>query len=97
MKQLEKKFKFKGDEIANPPKNHLGAPVRKKTIEGYMMWTISSADYVKTAFKNVQDTIKDKRWKLPMNHLDTPMKPGYHPDLDDSEELNDDKRKTIKN
>ena len=89
MQQLQQKFKFKKDLIA-PPENYLGARVKQKTIEGYTMWTISSADYVKAAVKNVDEAIKDKRWKLPTKNLGTPMATGFQPELDDSPELNDD-------
>jgi len=48
MEQLQKKFKFKKDLI-EPPENYLGAGVRKKVVDGWTMWTISSVDYVKAA------------------------------------------------
>ena len=85
MEQLQKKFKFKKDLI-EPPENYLGARLRKKVVDGWSMWTISSVDYVKAAIKNVNDAIKDKRWKIP-SKAPTPMSTNYQPEMDGSPEL----------
>lgn len=85
MKQLQAKFKFKKDLI-EPPRSYLGAQVGKKVIDGYSMWTISSFDYVQAAVKNVEDTIKDKKWALP-GKAPTPMASAYKPELDGTGEL----------
>lgn len=88
MKQLQTKFKFKNDKIA-PPENYLGASVKKKNVDGYEMWSISSYEYVKAAVKNVQEAIKDKHWKLPTRNTATPMNNTFVPELDGTAELND--------
>jgi hypothetical protein len=91
MEQLQKKFKFKKDLI-EPPENYLGARVRKKVVDGWTMWTISSVDYVKAAIRNVNDAIKEKRWKIP-SRAPTPMSTTYQPEMDGSPELGSDDHK----
>mmetsp|Transcript_36344 Transcript_36344/g.51403 ORF Transcript_36344/g.51403 Transcript_36344/m.51403 type:complete len:246 (+) Transcript_36344:1538-2275(+) len=71
MESLAKKFKFKNDKI-EPPGSYLGACVRSKTIDSCTMWALSSQDYVEAAVKNVQETVKEKRWNLPKKAT-TPM------------------------
>ena len=90
MQELQKKFKFKKDIIA-PPDTYLGAGLTKKEIDGYTVWAISSAAYVKAAVKNVQEAIRDKPWKLP-KRAPTPMTQSFIPELDDSPELSDNER-----
>ena len=50
------------------------------------MWSISSDDYVKAALINVNEQLKGTKWTLPKK-ANTPMVNGYHPELDDSPEL----------
>ena len=89
MEQIQNKFKFKKDNIAEP-NSYLRAKLQKKQISGLdidSMWTISSYDYIKAAVKTVEETIEKKRWKLP-SKADTPMASNYEPELDGSPELN---------
>ena len=54
--------------------------------------TLCGLDYVKAAVKNVEEAIKEKRWKLPTHEIGTPMSTSYSPELDGSPELNNDDR-----
>ena len=46
-------------------------------------------DYVKAAVKNVEETIKNTRWRLATANVDTPMNGSYAPELDVTEELDE--------
>ena len=67
MEEIRRKFKLKKGKI-QPPESYLEARLRKKTLNGLDMWTMSSYDYVVAAVKNVKETLKDSlKWKLPKN------------------------------
>ena len=86
MEGIGRVFKFKKGKI-EPPESYLGARLRKKTLDGLDMWTMSSYDYVVAAVKNVKETLKDNpKWKLPKN-APTPMTSAYEPEMDGSSEL----------
>ncbi|CAJ1941927.1 unnamed protein product, partial [Cylindrotheca closterium] len=57
MEGIGKSFKFKKGKI-EPPESYLGARLRKKSLDGVDMWTMSSYDYVVAAVKNVKETLK---------------------------------------
>ena len=50
-------------------------------------WSISLEKYVKTAIKTLEAKLNNTNEKLPTKYT-SPMKPGYHPSMDISEELN---------
>jgi hypothetical protein len=86
MEEIRRKFKLKKGKI-EPLGSYLGARLRKKTLNGLDMWTMSSYDYVVAAVKTVKETLKDSpKWKLPKN-APTPMTSAYVPELDGSSEL----------
>jgi hypothetical protein len=89
LKEVQGTFKFKNDKI-EPPEFYLGAKLQKKEINGYHCWTITSQDYVKAAVQNVEEVIKQNGRRLPTSHIDTPMNITYAPELDITEELNED-------
>ena len=86
MKHINHNFKFKGDKY-EPPSNYLGARLRKRTINRYECWTMSSYNYIQAAIQNVEDKLQKSNSKLP-RRAPTPMESGYRPELDGSEELN---------
>lgn len=93
MHTLQRRFKIKKDLI-ELPEYYLGARVRKQEIDGYTMWAVSSVEYIKAAVENVEETLSKKpRWNLPSrkNSL-TPMSTSYKPELDSTNELNDEDR-----
>lgn len=87
MREIGERFKFKNDDVSEPT-NYLGARIRKRRLDGVDMWTISPDDYTKAALKNIDAQLKGTSWTIPSKSK-TPMSSGYHPELDDSEELND--------
>jgi hypothetical protein len=88
MEEIQRMVKFKNDKIEEPS-NYLGAKLQRKEINGVTSWTITSPDYVKAAIENVEEGIRDKRWKLPTK-VTTPMTNSYVPELDGSPELDAD-------
>ena len=85
LEQIQQYVRFKNDKI-EPPANYLGAKLEKKSINGRDVWTMTSVEYIKAAIKNVEETIKDKKWKLP-SRVSTPMSSNYIPELDETPEL----------
>ena len=64
MDKISTKFKFKNDKVSEP-EVYLGAKLQKKSINGKIFWTMSSMDNINTAIKNIEETVKKTRWKLP--------------------------------
>ena len=65
MEEIRRKFKLKKGKI-EAPESYLEARLRKKTLNGLDMWTMSSYDYVVAAVNTVKKTLKDSpKWKLP--------------------------------
>lgn len=85
LEEVKERFKLKNDEI-KPPDTYLGANLAEKEINGTKCWTMTSADYVNAAIKNIEDANKDGRWKMP-SKAKTPMASSYVPELDDTPEL----------
>ena len=85
MEEITSTFKFKNDKII-PPDTYLGAKLKEKPINGKKCWTMTSVDYINAALKNINATLKDKRWKLPTK-VTTPMVTDYSPELDGTPEL----------
>ena len=44
----------------------------RRSINGKDYWTMLSMDYINTAIKNIEDTMKMTRWKIPTK-VATPM------------------------
>ena len=55
-----------------------------------MCWIITSYDYVIAAVKKIQDSVKDKTWKL-LATTYTPMTLSFVPQLNRTEELGTDR------
>ena len=53
---------------------------------GSNCWSMSSEKYVKSAVANVKEKISKSKKRLP-SRCNTPHKPGYRPEMDDSCEL----------
>jgi hypothetical protein len=88
LEEIQGTFKFKNGKIETP-EFYLGAKLQKKPINGIHCWTIMSQDYVKAAVKNVEETIKKSGRRLPTSNIDTPMNITFSPELDVTEELNE--------
>ena len=58
MKEIQRTFKFKDDNI-DEPEDYLGATLVKKILsDGSECWFMSSVKYVKSAEKNVEETLE---------------------------------------
>ena len=64
MEEMTSTFKFKNDKIV-PPDTYLGAKLKERLINGKKCWTMTSVDYVNAALKNINATLKNKRWNWP--------------------------------
>jgi hypothetical protein len=91
LEEVQKTLKLKNDRIEQP-EFYLGAKLQEKPINNIKCWTISSQDYVKASVKNIEESLKNTRRRLPTSNIDTPMNTGYSPEMDVTEELNDDDR-----
>lgn len=89
MSDISKVLRFKNDKI-DDPEFYLGARLKKRKLEnGKSVWTMSSVDYVNASIKTIEESIAKSRWTLPSNAR-TPMSSNsYLPELDDSEELDE--------
>lgn len=85
LSRIDKYFTLKPSSIGEPD-IYLGAKLRKVERNGQVMWTQSSAAYVKEAIKNVEDWMERMGLKFPAR-CDTPMPTSYRPELDVSPEL----------
>ena len=81
MKQVQEKFKFKGDKWDDPD-IYLGAKISKRVHEKKQIWTMSSQEYLKAAIKEVENKVG----KL-VSKVTTPLPKSYSPELDSTEEL----------
>ena len=89
LEEVQRTFKLKNDKI-EAPDYYLGAKLQLKPLNGIMCWTITSQEYVKAAVRNVEETLRNTRRRLPTANIDTPMNITYTPELDVTEELSDD-------
>jgi hypothetical protein len=85
MKGIQRSFKLKDDKIEEPD-TYLGAGLSKTTASGTVCWSMSSETYCKAAVKNVEQKLSKDGKRLP-SKCDTPMKPAYRPELDNTAEL----------
>ena len=85
MEEIQQKFKFKKDKI-EPPEIYLGATIEKKKLNGKVVWTMSSRDYVKAIVNNVEERLK-KQKRMLKSKVTTPMTESYKPEMDESDEL----------
>ena len=86
MKGIQDKFKLKDDKIEEP-ETYLGAELSKMvTANGTECWTMSSEKYCKAAVQNVETKLESQGKRLP-NRCGSPLKSGYRPELDVSQEL----------
>ena len=86
MNEITNTFKFKGDKCAEPD-IYLGARLQKRSVGNKSCWTMTSVDYINAGVKNLEEVLKNKRWRMPKKAT-TPMTAGYVPELDISDELN---------
>ena len=88
LKEIAEVMKFKKNLIV-PPQIYLGARLEKKKINDRECWTMSSKDYVKAILDNLLERLEKLNMRLPTK-VESPMASNYLPELDDSEELDQD-------
>lgn len=88
LKEVQKDFKLKKDEIKTPD-IYLGGKLEKKLLNGRNVWTQSSLDYTKAAIENIEKQAISKGYKLP-SKVSTPMSAESCPELDQTAELEPD-------
>ena len=86
LKELDRYFQMKLGSIGDP-EFYLGAKIKKTRLQnGVEAWGMSSSKYIQAAVENVKDYLKPKGKQLPSKAA-TPMKSGYQPEMDTSDEL----------
>lgn len=95
MENIKSRFELKNNAYG-PPKEYLGATLKKKVVNdeesgtSFECWVVCSNKYVNSAVANVEERLK--RGDLPIDRLpkaSSPMSSNYHPEIDDSNEVND--------
>ena len=86
--EIGKYFELKEASIGLPD-IYLGGKVSKVELaNGVTAYTFSPSQYAKPAVTNVESYLKSKGCSLPAR-VSTPMKSGYRPEIDISDELDD--------
>ena len=89
MKGIQRTFKLKDYKIAEH-EDYLGAILAQMMMsDGSNFWSMSLEKYVKSAVGNVKKKLAKFEKRFP-SRCNTPLKPGYRPEMDDSCELKDD-------
>ena len=75
-------------QVGTDPTTYLGATIGKQKVQGtgQEFWCMSSTAYLKEAIRNIEQ----KGGKLTSKDVTTPTAAYFHPELDESEFLNDD-------
>jgi hypothetical protein len=87
MKTIEQLYRLK--EPATKPTSYLDATIIEWSISGDKMWAMSSQRYVKEAARCVESELSKSGQRL-IGKPVTPMTPGYRPELDVSQLLDED-------
>ncbi len=92
LNKIDKFFKMKPGSIGDPDL-YLGAKVKTmKMPNGVEAWALSASKYVQDAVKNCEKWFKEHcPKKTSTGRFSNAFPPGYDPDLDVSEELDEDK------
>jgi hypothetical protein len=81
MKTIQQTYRLK-DELG-PPKDYLGAKIKTWPIpnETRTVWSMNCIQYIKEAVKNLEQELAKSNHVL-HGKPNTPMQPGYRPELD---------------
>ena len=72
------------------PETFLGATIGRHTFkDGTTTWYQSAEDYLKNAIKTIEEKLKGPL--LPAGRASTPLDPDYHPEIDETPLLDDDR------
>ena len=86
MDEIRSSLKFKNNKTEKP-EFYLGANLKKKILNGKSVWTMSSANYLKAAVKNVEALLKKRSERLPTRAMTPMVMMNYWPKTDESHEL----------
>jgi len=82
---LENHFHYKLKDVG-PPKRYLGATIEKINIDGMTTWCMSAREYLEKAIPVIEERFGTQKQN---NKITTPLPKDYHPELDNSNLLND--------
>jgi len=78
-------FKYRLKDVG-PPKRYLGANIEQVEINGMKTWSMSAREYLEKSIPVIEERFGPLRQN---NKITTPLPKDYHPELDNSEFLND--------
>jgi hypothetical protein len=75
-----------------PPKRYLGATVGTCVDIGEKAWYLSADDYLDKALPTVEERFGSLKTMFSKSRVDSPLPHDYHPEIDESEFLDDDSK-----
>jgi Reverse transcriptase (RNA-dependent DNA polymerase) len=88
LEKLENDHKYRLKDVGTP-KQFLGATIGQKHIDGVDYWFISAEDYLEKALAAIEERF-GKLDTIFKYKVETPAPTNFHPEIDDSEFLDDD-------
>ena len=86
--EINQYFPLKPGSVGEP-KFYLGTKISKVRLPNQVIaWAFSSSKYIKSSIENLEKILKNKNLKLPSKKMESPISPGYRPEMDMSNELN---------
>lgn len=82
---LENHFKYRLKDVG-APKRYLGATIERVDVAGSNSWSMSAKEYLEKALPVIEERFGPLKQN---NKVTTPLPKEYHPELDNSEFLND--------
>ena len=86
-------LKFKNDKVEEP-NFYPGAKLSRKELNEKQVWTMSSTEYIKSSDENIEEQLQKRGKRIPAKAV-TLMAQEYHPDLDATNELDQDEITTF--
>ena len=92
IERLQNECNYRMKDV-EPPKRYLGALIGRYDLGDRITgWSMSAELYLKRAIKEVESKWGNLNKMFKQHHLDIPVSPGYHPELDQTEYLNEEDR-----
>ena len=89
LEEINQYFPLKPGSIGDP-KFYLGTKISKVRLPNQVVaWAFSSSKYIKSSVENLEKILKQRNLKLSSKKMDAPISNGYRPEMDISDELND--------
>ena len=90
---IQSMLKFKNDKVEEP-NFYPGAKLSRKELNEKQVWTMSSTEYIKSSDENIEEQLQKRGKRIPAKAV-TLMAQEYHPDLDATNELDQDEITTF--